>query len=382
MLAPTMVPDSSRLDRHLREMAASKIDVRCIAQSGVFEVRAGQRHLLHDLADWRLAERGFLSRRILNQLLVIRYLGRVRRSKLIVMSPECLPIVLFCNLVFGTPFLFDSSEDYSKRLQIRRFDHSLYVKPIDSILNYVLSVCAKRATALVSANPGTFADLDRAFHVPNISSYAVSLQLLKSASDAGSLVNNMDSKEIRLGYLGSISSSRFASEMVAAVKKVGAETESRVVLDMVGRDPDGLVDKAIVAHDVRGRIVHHGFVGLSDALPLAYNWHLGLALCRGLGDYANSIPVKLYNYCALGVPFLASDFPLWRETFGGYKLGYWIDPEDLDSEGLGFEIVRILSFGWRRLGWTLEHVASLWDHKASEKGHLTIVDVLHVSGWV
>lgn len=39
----------------------------------------------------------------------------------------------------------------------------------------------------------------------------------------------------------------------------------------------------------------------------------GLVLLKPLERYKESKPVKMYEYMAAGLPFICSDFPLWRE---------------------------------------------------------------------
>ena len=40
----------------------------------------------------------------------------------------------------------------------------------------------------------------------------------------------------------------------------------------------------------------------------------GLALLKPVGDYPDSYTTKLFEYMALGLPVITSDFPLYRDV--------------------------------------------------------------------
>lgn len=57
---------------------------------------------------------------------------------------------------------------------------------------------------------------------------------------------------------------------------------------------------------------------------------LGLVLLHPTMNYLDSLPVKMFEYMAAGLPFIASDFPLWKEITDKYKCGICVDPFDED----------------------------------------------------
>ncbi|MFZ2259891.1 MAG: glycosyltransferase, partial [Luteococcus japonicus] len=76
------------------------------------------------------------------------------------------------------------------------------------------------------------------------------------------------------------------------------------------------------------RVDHRGLVPPSELPGIIGEGQVGLVLLSRLPNYEHSLPTKVFEYMACGIPFLASDFPYWRELFGGLDAGLFVDPDD------------------------------------------------------
>lgn len=58
---------------------------------------------------------------------------------------------------------------------------------------------------------------------------------------------------------------------------------------------------------------------------------IGLALLKPGPTFNQSLPIKLFEYMAAGLPVIASNFPLWQEIIEQYECGWCLAPDDIDA---------------------------------------------------
>lgn len=76
-------------------------------------------------------------------------------------------------------------------------------------------------------------------------------------------------------------------------------------------------------------LVFYGFVDPSG-LPALYRKNrfvAGLAVLQAVGDYTDSYPTKIFEYMAMGLPVIASDFPLYQSVVETHFCGYCVPPD-------------------------------------------------------
>jgi glycosyltransferase involved in cell wall biosynthesis len=139
-----------------------------------------------------------------------------------------------------------------------------------------------------------------------------------------------ESKHARptVGYLGAVNASRGSLatvEALAALKRSGIELDFEClgpVSDAHRAELLALANQSGVRVDVAGyQLPSAGWRAISRC-------HVGLALLHPLPNYLESYPTKVFEYMALGLPVLASDFPLYRALIAENGCGLCVDPLD------------------------------------------------------
>jgi glycosyltransferase involved in cell wall biosynthesis len=118
-------------------------------------------------------------------------------------------------------------------------------------------------------------------------------------------------------YLGGLTEIRGAREMAAAIDRV-QHPGARLVL--AGTGDTEIAGERI---DVRGWLPREG---VAELLREA---RVGLLVLHPVQAHLESLPIKLFEYMAAGIPVVASNFPAWRELVG--DAGVLVDPHDVDA---------------------------------------------------
>jgi len=233
-------------------------------------------------------------------------------------SPEMLPPGQLLRL-FGKSVVFDMHENLPKSILDKRY--------LPRILRRPLSACMRAAERfLLLGIPVVFAE----------NSYVKDYRYVRR----GTVVLNMP----MINRLEVIRETKHAQPTVGYVGAVSAARGSRVTLEALevlrdqGFDVAWHCVGAVNADEeagLRRAIEEKGLdVCLTGPLPSAEAWssiarcHVGLAVLEPTPNFVDSYPTKIFEYMALGLPVVASDFPLYRDVVKGNGCGINVDPRD------------------------------------------------------
>jgi glycosyltransferase involved in cell wall biosynthesis len=138
-------------------------------------------------------------------------------------------------------------------------------------------------------------------------------------------------------YLGDVTEERGLLDAVAAV---GRSRAGRLTL--IGRAGAPVRDWiSAMAWEHGVEVTFTGFLPPAEALPLMGRHTVALSLLRDLPNYRESLPTKLLEYLAMGVPVVASDLPASRRVLGDVLGVVWVPPGD--REAIAAAIDRVIA---------------------------------------
>lgn len=318
MIAPEHRPWGNRVVREAVALAQGGFDVVAIMKMDRGFERDGVRYVPGPKSASR-AGRGLRLGKVLWQGLAEK--GAIYH----VHNPAMGPLAVVLK-VLGNKVIYDTHEDYSRRLMIRHWIPRALRRPacwgvsrteflVSRIVDATLVTQARQvdafggratllrnAPALAGARGETVAELSRRF--------------------------SEERSFYRLLYVGSLSRARGIDRMLDVLAGVRANgLDARLWL--IGPDDDGVVDD-LRTHPAWDAVDYLGLKGHEEAFAYMANADVGMAILPDVADHADAMPSKLFEYMAKGLPFVASNFSVWR-SFIGDEAGCWVDPAKLDQ---------------------------------------------------
>lgn len=131
-------------------------------------------------------------------------------------------------------------------------------------------------------------------------------------------------------YIGGIAEVRGARVMLDAVEQLRDVRNLR--LHLAGRmDQHGLLSTLREHPAWNASVVFHGFLERPAVVELLGHVRAGLLLLQPMQNYQDSLPIKMFEYMAAGIPVIASDFPGWRGIIEDAGCGILVDPLDTSA---------------------------------------------------
>ena len=131
------------------------------------------------------------------------------------------------------------------------------------------------------------------------------------------------SKEDAVCYVGSITKVRGIFPVVEALSYVGDTT-----LLLGGNFESEELREAVVKTPGWEYVKELGFLSREAVSETMAKSMAGLVVLYPTINYLDSIPVKMFEYMAAGIPVIASDFPYWKKLLEGVDCALFVDPLD------------------------------------------------------
>ena len=134
----------------------------------------------------------------------------------------------------------------------------------------------------------------------------------------------------RVVYLGTVTEARGCSLMISVARMLAALPGGPVRLEIIGEAPERKSAEALRQAEQEGILTWHGFLPSQAALARISGALAGLSLLDDLPNFRCSLPTKVVEYGACGIPVITTPLPLAERLVRGTNSGLvvpWREPE-------------------------------------------------------
>jgi len=131
--------------------------------------------------------------------------------------------------------------------------------------------------------------------------------------------SDWETRGLSIGYIGGIFRTRGIFETLDAIK----DTDINLMLAGSFSPPE--LENECKSHPGWKNVEYLGFLDRKGINSLLKKVRLGMVILEATPSYIYSLPVKMFEYMASGLPVIASDFPLWRNIIEDADCGVCVD---------------------------------------------------------
>jgi len=218
----------------------------------------------------------------------------------------------------GKRVVYDSHEDLPKLVMAKYYIPSSVRRVLARFAEIVEGIFVSSVDAVVSPTPSITKRFERmGKRVSQVANYP---SLAEISGDFP-----WEKRGRSVCYIGAIARSRGIEEMVEAIG--GTD----IVLELGGDFRPASLRDEISGLPGWANVKEHGYIGRDEVVEILGRSKIGLVVLHPLESYRESIPVKMFEYFAAGMPVIASDFPFWRDMLDGCECIRFVDPSDVDG---------------------------------------------------
>ncbi len=238
-------------------------------------------------------------------------------------DPELLPVGVLLKLVTKAKVVYDVHENVKRDITTKSWLPKPARKPLSMIYRLTERLNLSVIDQVIIAEDSYIKDYQRYSNILVLRNYP----LLSYIGEHPGVRTSRPT----LVYLGGISKARGALELVRSIKLLKPRYEN-ILLALVGQiyltSLEEEIRELLQQFDLQDNICLAGQVKHEEIYDILLRCHLGMAVLHPTPNYIESLPTKLFEYMAAGLPVIASDFPVWKEIVEGNNCGLTVNALD------------------------------------------------------
>lgn len=232
-------------------------------------------------------------------------------------DPELLPFAKKLKKR-GKKVIYDSHEDVPRQIMAKDWIPYFLRKPISYLTEKYENSVAKMLDYIVCATPYI---RDR---YKKINYNVVDINNFPALDDIKFQTEDYNQRENILCYAGGLTHERGITKIVTAMEKINGK------FLFAGSISDDY-KKRLEELDKDNKTEYLGFVDREGVNNLYKKSLVGDCILLPTPNHINSLPIKMFEYMGAGLPFICSDFPLWKSIISECQSGICVNPNSTDD---------------------------------------------------
>lgn len=236
-------------------------------------------------------------------------------------DPELIPLGFLMKL-HGKKIIYDMHENLPRQIENKQW--------INRHLRHLLSIAVKGTERmLMHGMPVIFAEYSYRKDYPWVKIFETILNMPLSNRLRDLKCDTSARNDFAIGYMGVVSNARGSlttTEALKILKDIGITPRFECV-GPIDESHKQVLLKMCEEYNLPN-VTFHGYLPAEKGWPVIGRCSVGLALLHPIPNYYESYPTKIFEYMAMGIPVIASNFPLYRSIIEENNCGICVDPLD------------------------------------------------------
>jgi glycosyltransferase involved in cell wall biosynthesis len=262
---------------------------------------------------------GRLSRMTLTVMKVFRAAWKEKAYVYHLHDPELLFAGSLLKFLRGRKVIYDVHEDYAKQKLSKDYIPKIIRKPVSFFVKATEKLVSKFYDGIVTATDDILENFSWHKNAASVKNYPL-LSLYPSIKEEKTPRDD----SLHLVYIGEISEIRGLDQIMTALDT--AASHLPLTFSLCGKFYPLSYKEKFESHKSSAIVKYRGWIEPWNIPGILQEADIGLVCLLPRPNFLTSLPVKLFEYMASGLPVIASNFPLWEKIISENKCGICVDP--------------------------------------------------------